>query len=302
MNSRSGLIAAATAILCWATGNIIVRQVDLPGAQIAFWRILLAACVYWAMLALSGRKLTWVLLKKSIPAGIAISLEIVFFFVAIKATTVANTTVIGALLPIVLLVFGIRRFGERITARLIILSLLAVTGVTLVVFGSSAQPIWSPRGDFLAFLAMLCFAAYYVTAKTARSELPALEFQTAVWVVGAVVLFPLVLIDAGGIVLPSAANWWGIVLLLLIPGTGHLLMNWAHTRVQLSVTSLLSLGIPVLSMIGATIVLDEAISGWQIPGIAIVLAALAEAIRREARTKSRQPHSSPGALEVNPQV
>jgi len=302
MNSRSGLTAAIIAIFCWATGNIIVRQVELPGVQIAFWRILLAAGVYWTMLAISGRKLTWVFLKKSIPAGIAISLEIAVFFVAIKATTVANTTVIGALLPIVLLVFGIRRFGERVTARLVILSLVALTGVALVVFGSSAEPIWSPRGDVLAFLAMLLFAAYYVTAKTARTEVPALEFQTAAWVVGAVVLFPLVLIDAGRIVLPSISNWWGILLLLLIPGTGHFLMNWAHTRVQLSVTSLLTLGIPVLSTIAAALVLDEPISGWQIPGIAIVIAALAEAIRHEARIRARQRQPAAGALEVNPQI
>lgn len=302
MNSRSGLVAAVTAIVFWATGNIIVREVDLPGVQVAFWRILLAAAVYWVILVASGQTLRWASFRKSIPAGIAISLEIALFFVALKATTVANTTVIGALQPIVLLVFGIRRFGERLTPRLIALAVAAVAGVSLVVFGSSAQPIWSPRGDLLAFLAMLLFSVYYVTAKAARDEVPALEFQTAVWIVGTVVLFPFVVIDAGGIVLPSASNWWGLVLLLLIPGTGHLLMNWAHSRVKLSVTSLLTLGIPVISTVAAAIVLDEAISGWQIPGILIVLVALAEAIRREARIRSRHPEAEQGELEVNPQA
>ncbi len=302
MNSRSGLAAAVIAIFFWATGNIIVREVDLPGVQIAFWRILLAAAVYWTILVFSGQSLSWSSLKRSIPAGVAISLEIALFFVALKATTVANTTVIGALQPIVLLAFGIRRFGERITPRLVALALAALLGVALVVFGSSAQPIWSPRGDVLAFGAMLLFSAYYVTAKAAREEVPALEFQTAVWIVGTVVLFPFAVIDAGGVVLPSASNWWGLLLLLLIPGTGHFLMNWAHSRVKLSVTSLLTLGIPVISTLGAAVVLDEAISGWQIPGILIVLAALAEAIRREARIRSRHPEAEQGELEVNPQA
>ena len=287
--SRAGLIAAVVAVFTWAAGNIIVRRIDLPGLQIAFWRILVTAVIYWIILMLVGRRLTWSHVKQTIPAGVAISLEIGLFFVAIKATTVANTTVIGALQPIVVLLFGIRRFGEQVSARLIGLALAAIGGVALVVFGSSAQPIWSPRGDVLAFVAMLLFAAYYITAKAARYQVPALEFQTAVWVIGTVVLLPFVVIDAGGVVIPDAEHWRGIALLLLIPATGHFLMNWAHPRVRLSVTSLLTLAIPVLSTLGAAWLLEESIVGWQIPGMILVLAALAAVILQEARLREPLP-------------
>ena len=54
----------------------------------------------------------------------------------------------------------------------------------------------------------------------------------------------------------------------------------------LTVTSLLTLGLPVLSAIGAAIVLDEPIVGWQIPGIAIVMAALVAVVRQEARLRA----------------
>lgn len=282
MNSRSGLIAAVTAIFFWAAGNVIVRLVELPGLQLGFWRIALAAAVYWLILAATGRKLRWAHIKASAPSAVAISLEIAVFFVALKATTVANTTVILALQPIVLLFFGLRRFGERVSVRLVALALVALAGVGLVVFGSSGAPIWSPRGDLLAVVAMLLFSLYYIFAKTARAEVPALEFQTAVWVIGTVVLLPVAAIDAGGLVVPAGRHWVGLAVLLAIPGSGHFLMNWAHSRVTLSVTSMLTLGLPVLSAVGAAIVLDEPLGGWQLPGIAIVVAALAVAIRREA--------------------
>jgi len=126
------------------------------------------------------------------------------------------------------------------------------------------------------------FSLYYIFAKTARAQVPALEFQTAVWVIGTVVLLPVAAFDAGGIVIPEWRQWVGVAVLLTIPGTGHFLMNWAHARVKLSVTSMLTLGLPVLSTIGAAIFLDEPLGGWQLPGIAIVVAALAAAIRREA--------------------
>jgi drug/metabolite transporter (DMT)-like permease len=301
LNSRSGLIAAVTAICFWATGNVIVRLVELPGLQLAFWRVALAAVVYWSIVLATGRKLTWTHLKTSAPAAVAIGLEIAVFFVALKTTTIANTTVIQALQPIVLLFFGLRRFGERVSARLVALAIVALAGVALVVFGSSGQPIWSPRGDFLAFLAMLLFALYYIFAKTARAAVPALEFQTAVWVIGTVVLLPIAVIDAGGIEVPEMRHWVGLVVLLAIPGTGHFLMNWAHSRVKLSVTSMLTLALPVLSTIGAALFLDEPLAGWQLPGIVIVVVALAAAIRRETQLHLEHVETT-GELEPEPQA
>ena len=301
MNSRSGLIAAVTAVFFWAAGNVMVRLVELPGLQLAFWRIGLAAVVYWIILVASGRRLILEHLKASAPAAIAIGLQIAVLFTALKATTVANATVIVALQPIVLLFFGLRRFGERVSVRLAALAFVALAGVALVVFGSSGAPIWSPRGDILAVLAMLLFALYYVFAKTARADVPALEFQTAVWVIGTVLLLPVALIDAGGIVIPELGHWVGITALLAIPGSGHFLINWAHSRVKLSVTSMLTLAIPVLSTIGAALFLDEPLGGWQLPGIVIVVAALAAAVRRETRLHLEHAEAA-GQLETEPQA
>jgi len=289
VNQHAGLAAAVSAIVFWSAGNVIVRRVAMAGVQIAFWRILLATIVYWLIVIAAGRRLTWQQIKQSGPAGIAISLEIAVFFVAIKATTVANATIIAALMPIVILLFGLRRFGEHLTLRDVTLTAAALAGVGLVVFGSTQQPVWSPRGDLLAALAMLLFAAYYVLAKRARETVPAIEFQTAVWLVGTVVLLPLALLDAGGLELPATENWGGLLLLLAIPGTGHFLMNWAHARVSLAVTSMLTLGLPVLSALGAALVLDEPILGWQIPGIAVVMVTLAAVVRREARLLAAHP-------------
>ena len=54
--------------------------------------------------------------------------------------------------------------------------------------------------------------------------------------------------------------------LFLVPGTGHLMMNWAHGRVKLSMTSMLTLLLPVASAIGAAIFLGESIAALQVSG------------------------------------
>ncbi len=280
---RLGLGAAIFAVVFWSAGNLIVRGVDMSGLQIAFWRMGLGAVVYWAVLTATGRRLAFEQLKRSAPAGLAIGAEIAIFFVAIKATTVANATLIGALQPIVLLVFGARRFGERVPRWVIGLSLVALGGVALVMYGSTDLPVWSPRGDVLAFASMLLFAAYYMLAKRARTDVPAFEFQTAVWIWGTLLVMPAALIEAGGVAVPSPEHWLWLAILLAIPGTGHLLMNWAHSRIQLSSAAVLSLGIPILSVVGAAIFLDEPVGGWQIPGIAIVVLTLVIVVRRGAQ-------------------
>ena len=102
--SRSGLLAALGAMTMWSAGNIMVRSIDMPGVQIAFWRITLSAVVYTLFLRIRGRTITVSEFRESAPAAIAISVEIAIFFVAIQHTTVANATIIGALQPILLLV------------------------------------------------------------------------------------------------------------------------------------------------------------------------------------------------------
>jgi len=288
-DSRSGLAlgAAITTMFLWSFGNILVRWVDMPGIQVAFWRIVMAAAIYTAAMRSAGRGLTLAHIKIAALTGVTLSLEIAVFFVALKATTVANVTVIGALQPLVLLVVASKRFKERVTVGLVVTALVALAGVALVVFGSSFDATWSPRGDLLAVVAMLLFAAYFVFAKEARLKLPALEFQTAVWVVGMFTLLPLSIIDARGVYVPSGWNWAWLAALVAVPGTGHLFMNWAHSRVKLVVSSMLLLSVPAISTAGAAVALDESVTLTQIGGMVIVLGALALVIKRETGQSRR---------------
>jgi len=99
-------------------------------------------------------------------------------------------------------------------------------------------------------------------------------------------LLPVSIIDARGIYVPSGANWAWLAALVLVPGTGHLLVNWAHSRVRLVVSSMLVLSIPALSTVAAAVVLDEPITAVQVIGMVIVLGALAVVIKRETDTPS----------------
>lgn len=282
-DARLGLGAASTAICCWAAGNIMVAKVPLGGLQIAFWRILLAAVVYSAVAFATGHRITLDHLRRSAATGVAIAFQIALFFVALKSTTVASATIIGSLVPILLIGVAARRFGERVTGFLVGISAVCLGGVVLVMSGASSSSSWSLRGDLLSVVALVFFSAYFALGKSAREHVPALEFQSCLWIVASVVLLPVAIVDAGGIEVPEASTWLWLLALLAIPGTGHLLMNWSHPRVRLSISSMLTLAVPVLTTVAGVVFLDQSVGAAQVVGIAVVLGALSMVIRREAR-------------------
>jgi len=266
----------------------------MSGLQLAFWRVLLGALVYLAALTISGRRLTRAQLRSTAPAALSISLQIATFFVAVKATTIANATVIVALTPILLLAVVARDTEEQVTTWLAAMALITTGGVALVVFGSASETIWSLDGDLLSVVSLVLFACYFRFSKRARASVPAFEFQTGVWLIGTFALLPLALIDAGGVVMPNSTQWLWIAALLAGPGTGHLLMNWAHPRIRLTLSSMLTLAIPVLSTAGGAVFYSEGIDLAQVVGMCVVISVLVLVVRRDAAlTGSSIPTPTP---------
>ena len=169
---------------------------------------------------------------------------------------------------------------------------VALGGVVLVVVGgASVEGVGlNLRGDLFAVVAMLLFSAYFVMAKEVRPRIDTFTLQTTIMGIGALVLLPMAAIDAGRVLppLPSWSQWGWLVLLMIIPGTGHFLMNWAHLHVTLSLTGILMLAIPVLSTLGAWLVLDQALGFVQGLGMVVVLASLVLVVRRDARLQEVQ--------------
>jgi len=288
--SALGRLSAFTAVSFWAAGNVMVARFEMSGLWIAFWRIVLGAVVYLGLLYLSGRRVDIATFRLVAPVAVVIACEIGIFFTALRTTTVLNCTTIGALQPIVLLAVASRRYRESVTVWLFGATAVAVVGVVLVVQGSSSQVGWSLQGDFLALLAMFFFSGYFVLVKDIRPRIDAFTLQAVSMTIGVFVLFPMAAIDSGSLAVPfpSWNQWAWLLALLAVPGSAHLLMNWAHLHVSLSLTGLLTLGTPVIAGIGAWIFLEEEIAPLQWFGIAVVLVVLSGVVVRDAKLSITQ--------------
>ena len=99
--------------------------------------------------------------------------------------------------------------------------------------------------------------------------------------IAALVFTPYALLTSSDLGAIHGREWGWILFIVLVPGWGgHLVMSWAHKYVDVSLSSLMTLGVPVVSTVAAWWWLEEGMSAGQLVGGAIVLGALAVIVVR----------------------
>ena len=294
--SRSGLgrLSAVGAIVLWSIGTVMIAYIDFPGIQAAFWRLVLGAALYPTFFYASGRRLSWRQVRLAAPSAVLFAVQLGVAFTAVKATSVANVTTIAALVPAVLIVVSSVRYREPIGIKTVLMGGVAAIGVVAIIRSApGSDGATSLRGDLLAIVGMLMFAGYFVLVKEVRQHLDTFSLQTLTMVIGAAALYPFAAIEAGRLMapIPSLGNWVWVAAILAVPGTGHFLMNWAHLHISLTVSGMLTLGIPVLSAIGAWLVLDQKMTPIQMGGMVVALVALVVVVLDQPEIPTQQPKS-----------
>ena len=285
----AGVLAATTGVVLWGCLVPLAKSAeDVNGIVLGFHRLWIGAIAVLLVFYATGGRLSRQTLRTAFWGGILFGLDIIFFFSAIKLTTVANATIVGALQPALLLYVGARWFGEQVNTALIGLTVVAITGAGIVAIGSASggSEDWSLVGDLCALAALASWTGYFIASKRARESLSSLEYLAAFLLIATVVVAPVAAVAPGPFD-PGAEGWLIVfVVAVLSGGVGHFLMNFAHPHIPLYLASLLTLAVPVMSTTVALLFLDEPLNGIQVFGMAVVLVAVGLVVLRTERSKS----------------
>jgi drug/metabolite transporter (DMT)-like permease len=284
--TAAGTAGAFAAVSMWGLGNVLVASIPLNGLVIGVYRLGLGTLVYLAALYARGGSLAKRSFRYGWIGGIAFGLDIAAFFLAVRNTTVSIAVTISALQPVVIAVFAAVTFGEKIRARHIIGTAVAVPAVAIVAFSGADSSGQSLFGNLMAVAALFAWSAYFIASKKARERLPTMEYMT---VMNLVAFFTVL-----AIAVPAGVLWnegesmtWSTAALIVgvvaLPGSGHIFMNWAHAHTTLMLTSLATLTMPVVSTLAAWAFLDQTVTALQLVGIAVVLAVLAYVVVGDSR-------------------
>ncbi len=278
--ARKATTATFLAIMALSAASAIAKNVDLSGQVLSVHRVGWAALLYQVFVLVKRRPITRAQLTAAIPLGICYGLTNVLLFVSLKLTTLANVTIILALQPLPVMAVSNRLFGERVTRREVLLSVLSIGGVGLVVLGSSGRGQWNPWGDLAALGSLAAWATYFVFTKRLRATFDATTLQAAMLPIATVTLAVIAVASGQPLSPGGPREWLGILAIIATAGSGHLAISWAALHIPIAHSALLTLGQPVFGLLLGALLFDEGVAALQVVGVVVVLAALAAVITR----------------------
>jgi drug/metabolite transporter (DMT)-like permease len=273
-NSRSIVLPLTISIIAISFSAIFVKWSDAPASILSMYRMMFASLLMLPIVWKNReefKKITstdWIFLFFS---GLFLALHFVLWFGSLKLTTVASSTIILALQPIVSLVGGYFLFKERTTPSALMTMGIAIIGAMMIGWGDFALSQDAILGDILSFLSVIAVVGYLMIGQSIVKKVSHWIYSFCVFFIATIILSIYNLstsVDFGG----YPAKEWGIFLLLAtVPTISHIINNWLLNYVNATTISMSILGEPVGATILAVLMLGEHLANWQIAGGMLVL-------------------------------
>jgi drug/metabolite transporter (DMT)-like permease len=274
VGSKSIGLPLTISIIAISFSAIFVKWSDAPASILSMYRMMLASLlmlpIVWKHRE-EFKKITnkgWMLLFFS---GVFLAFHFMLWFGSLKLTTVASSTIILALQPIVSLLGGFLLFKERTTASALMTMGIAIVGAMMIGWGDFGLSRNAILGDILSFLSVIAVVGYLLIGQSVVKKVSHWIYSFCVFFFASIVL---VFFNLGTGVAFSGypAREWGIFLLLAtVPTISHVINNWLLNYVNATTISMSILGEPVGATFLAILLLGEHLVGWQIVGGLLVL-------------------------------
>lgn len=278
-DERMAVLAVIGAVLMWGFSAVAIKSVSASALVTSFYRLWFAIPVLWLTVLVAPtmrRRLDRDWLRGCILGGAAFAIHQILFISAVRMTTVANVTIIGSLQPVLILLLAAPLFGERTSLLSVVMSLVALGGTGLVVWGSVGEAQAGGLGDVLATGNLFAFTAYLLFSKQARASVRATEYVVGMTTVAGFLIGAASLVTGQDLASPSARDLLIVGALAILPGTlGHVLTNWAHGHTTALRVSMILLAAPVVATASAAVLLDEPVTLLQSFGFLLVLSSIA---------------------------
>lgn len=242
----------------------------IPVFTLTFLRFLIASAVLYPVMKLYNKSHpedNFRLTKKYIPlflfTGIVGMLGYhVLFFTALKYTTAINSSIIGAMNPIVTTVIASIAMKHRPPAVQTAGILLSFTGVVLTITGGDLSMLASfdfNRGDLSMAAAVVCWASYAVMSRTKGADVPPLALTFYSFVFCTIALTPFVICEQPWTLeaIPLSAILATVFMAVFSSVIGYMLQQIAIKEIGASKSSIFVNLVPVFSIILSVTILGE---------------------------------------------
>ncbi|KAJ0071361.1 DMT family transporter [Bacillus altitudinis] len=271
---KSIAVPLVISIIAISFSAIIVKWSSAPAAILSMYRMIFAAVLMLPFILprqkelVSLKRRDWFFLCMS---GFFLGLHFVLWFGSLKLTTVASSTIIIALQPMVSLLGGFLIFRERTTKSAIFTMCAAIVGALMIGWGDIGHNQDAIIGDILSFFSVIAVVCYLLIGQQAVRKISHWIYSFCVFGFAGLFLILFNLIQQTPFVGYSGKEWGIFLLLAIIPTMSHVINNWLLTYVNATTISMSILGEPVGATILAVLLLGEKVTLLQMFGGLLVL-------------------------------
>jgi len=277
-------LALNGAVIFWGLSFVATKMAleSFPTFTLVFARFMLASCFFLTLMLYKGfpsftRKEHGKLL---LIALFEPGLYFIFETLGLQYTTAPKASLIIATVPLAVTALAAGFLGERTNTAAIAGIALSLAGIAVLIAGDP-QFSWSLKGslsgDLLIFGAVISAAFYMICARELGQKHSATDITGLQIIYGALLFVPAFLwelpeIKWSAITVRSAGSL--IYLTLFATVAGFICYNYALTQISASRASIFINAIPVVTAVGAAVMLGERLTLIQICGGAVVLSGV----------------------------
>ena len=251
-------------LLAISTSPVIARLLPMvPAAVIAFWRMAAASAMLWSYSSIRPQEsLATKNILLVLAAGFLLAMHFVFWFGALKLTSIANTTVLGIVAPAFTLLF--ERFWYNRKAGGIIVQgedLGSINGTGL--------------GNIMAILSAVFLGSVFLISAKVRKTTSVITYTRTVYAISAIVLLVSSLILKNPLIGYTINNYFWLFMLGLIPTLiGHTAFSYSVKFVSPTVIAAFPLGEPIIASYLAWLLFAEQVPYYVAGGGLIIFIGL----------------------------
>ena len=258
------ILLALIAECCIIYASVLVKITAMSAINLGFYRVTLALPIFFVIayyrsniFLFSLRDVSFMLL-----AGIFFALDLLFFNLALRNTSVANVNLIAALVCFILVPIGVIFFHEKMKKSFLL------GGIK----GRGIDSNASIYGDFLALLSVLCYGLFLALIYKLRRKYGTMEIMFFACFGSSITLFVLALCIEGFQIPQNCYEWWLVILIAFfgqVVGQGF--FNYIMGKANTQTSSLLLLFSPAIAALMGFLLLGEKLGFFEIIGIIIIM-------------------------------
>ncbi len=289
-----GYIAISFSMLFWGFSFVWSKQLlnaGFPVFTIVFFRLFLASVIFVTLFKIQGklekvRKGDW---KKFLWLAF---FEPFLYFIGedfgLQQVSPSFASVIIALIPIVVSVTMYFAENEPLSWRLLLGAVISIFGIAVMTFGPDNNIIFNVKGLLWLLLALLAACGYSVLLARLVKEYSPITITTYQNLLAIPFYLPFVCIfdlrQWGEIVWSANAIFCLVCLAVLCSAGAYMLYSYAAKQISITKLTVFTNAIPIVTICGAAMLGQEALTSRKILGIFIVIAGVVLSQLRKTTT------------------